>query len=69
MEAAEARLSLHLSKCYMVGNHMSRLKYELLSFQEAIASRDYQPVLLDGHCAIIGRRRYQLLGGIKARVL
>ena len=24
-EAAEARLSLHLSKCYIVGNHMSRL--------------------------------------------
>ena len=25
MEAAQARLSLHLSKCYIVGNHMSRL--------------------------------------------
>ena len=22
-EAAEARLSLHMSKCYIVGNHMS----------------------------------------------
>ena len=25
-EAAEARQSLHLSKCQIVGNHMSRLK-------------------------------------------
>ena len=24
-EAAEARLSLHLSKCHIVGNHMSQL--------------------------------------------
>ena len=24
-EAAQARLSLHLSKCHIVGNHMSRL--------------------------------------------
>ena len=27
MEAAQARLSLHLSKCYIVWNHMSRLNY------------------------------------------
>ena len=26
-EAAQARLSLHLSKCHIVGNHMSRLNY------------------------------------------
>ena len=26
MEAAYARLGLHLSKCHIVGNHMSRLK-------------------------------------------
>ena len=25
-EAAQARLSLHLSKCHIIGNHMSRLK-------------------------------------------
>ena len=25
MEAAQARLSLHMSKCHIVGNHMSRL--------------------------------------------
>ena len=25
MEAAQASLSLHLSKCHIVGNHMSRL--------------------------------------------
>ena len=25
MEAAQARLSVHLSKCHIVGNHMSRL--------------------------------------------
>ena len=26
-EAAQARLSLHLSKCHIVGNHMSWLNY------------------------------------------
>ena len=26
-EAAQAHLSLHLSKCHIVGNHMSRLNY------------------------------------------
>ena len=26
-EAAQARMSLHLSKCHIVGNHMSWLKY------------------------------------------
>ena len=25
-EAAQARMGLHLSKCHIVGNHMSRLK-------------------------------------------
>ena len=29
MEAAQARLNLHLSKYNIVGNHMSRLKYLL----------------------------------------
>ena len=28
-ETAQARLSLHLSKCHIVGNHMSRLNYSL----------------------------------------
>ena len=28
-DAAEARLSLHLTKCHIVGNHMSRLKYHV----------------------------------------
>ena len=28
-EAAQACLSLHLSKCHIVGNHMSRLIYKL----------------------------------------
>ena len=28
-EAAHARLSLHLSKCHIVGNHMSRLNYDI----------------------------------------
>ena len=28
-EAAQARLSQHLSKCHIVGNHMSRLKCHL----------------------------------------
>ena len=26
-EAAQAHLSLHLSKCHIVGNHMSHFKY------------------------------------------
>ena len=28
-EDIEARLSLHLSKCHIVGNHMSRLNYNV----------------------------------------
>ena len=28
MEATQARLSLHLLKCHIVGNHMSRLIYK-----------------------------------------
>ena len=32
-EAAEARVSLHLSKCHIVGNHMSRLKFRLEQFK------------------------------------
>ena len=28
--AAQACLSLHLSNCHIVGNHMSRLNYELV---------------------------------------
>ena len=27
MEAAQAHLSLHLSKCHIVGNHMTRVIY------------------------------------------
>ena len=27
-EAAQAPLSLHLSKCHIVGNHMPRLNYD-----------------------------------------
>ena len=27
-EAAQARLSLHMPKCHIVGNHMSRLNYD-----------------------------------------
>ena len=30
-EAAEARPSLHMSKCHIVGNHMSRLKFNMTS--------------------------------------
>ena len=30
MEAAQARLNLHLLKCHIVGNHMSRLNYNLM---------------------------------------
>ena len=29
-EAAQIRLSLHLSKCHIVGNHMSQLSYTFL---------------------------------------
>ena len=29
LQAAQTRLSIHLSKCHIVGNHMSRLKYHL----------------------------------------
>ena len=30
-KAAQARLSLHLSKCHIVGNHMAWLKYVILT--------------------------------------
>ena len=32
-EVAQARLSLHLSKCHIVGNHMSRLILVFVSFE------------------------------------
>ena len=32
-KAAQARLSLHLSKCHTDGNHMSRLKYLLIDLE------------------------------------
>ena len=31
--ATQARMSLHLSKCKIVGNHMSRLNYMYISLQ------------------------------------
>ena len=34
MEAAKAHLSLHLSKCHIVGNHMSKL----ISFNQKIGN-------------------------------
>ena len=40
-ETAQARLSLHLSKCHIVGNHMSRLNYVY-----AILITLYQPFLI-----------------------
>ena len=36
MEAAQAHLSLHLLKCQIVGNHMSRLKYNIYYDKYAI---------------------------------
>ena len=33
-EAGQARLSLHISKCHIVGNHMSRLNYEFIQLDE-----------------------------------
>ena len=37
LKAAQARLSLHLPKCHIVGNHMSRLKYIYFMLQPADA--------------------------------
>ena len=31
--AAQARLNLHLSKCHIVGNHMSRLIWVIISLE------------------------------------
>ena len=39
-EAAQARLSLHLSKCHIVGNHMSRLKCTF-SYHEEYTGKVY----------------------------
>ena len=39
MEAAQARLSLHLLKCHIVGNHMSRLIW-LIEFKNTSRSAD-----------------------------
>ena len=35
-EAAQARLSLHLSKCHIVGNHVPRLKIPTLCVRAVI---------------------------------
>ena len=35
LKVAQARLSIHLSKCHIVGNHMSRLKSHLLTHTKA----------------------------------
>ena len=36
-EAAQARLSLYLSKCHIVGNHMSQLNYiDTCSFMHVV---------------------------------
>ena len=45
MEAAEARLSLHLSKCHIVGNHMSQLKFCL--FQDAFSAYEQKVCVKD----------------------
>ena len=39
--AAQARLSLHLSKCHTVGNHMSRLICSSILFVVALLSYFY----------------------------
>ena len=35
-KAAQARLSLHLSKCHIVGNHMSQLNYYIIFLFNAL---------------------------------
>ena len=36
MKAAEAHLSLRMSKCHIFGNHVSRLKYLFLEGEESL---------------------------------
>ena len=37
--AAQAHLSLHLSKCHIVGNHVSRLIFDILHSPNGLLSR------------------------------
>ena len=39
---AQARLSLHLSKCHIVGNHMSRLIWPLFTVKANRGSREFR---------------------------
>ena len=39
---AQARLSLHLSKCHIVGNHMSRLIWPLSTAKANRGSREFR---------------------------
>ena len=48
-EAAQARLSLHLSNCHIVGNHMSRLKLSLSTIQASPATPDMMPSQMQGN--------------------
>ena len=40
-QAAQACPSLHLSKCHIVGNHMPRLKLEILTCDHLICTMDH----------------------------
>ena len=41
-EAAQAHLSLHMSKCHIVGNHVTRLIIKHQLKQEIAVTRDFQ---------------------------
>ena len=51
MEAAKARLSQQLSKCHIVGNHVSRLNFVIVS-GDAIAIRKMKFTNLDYASAV-----------------
>ena len=58
-EAAEARLSLHLSKCHVVGNHMSRLISTFIMKVTFLAHMSMKYSMLISRCPSYVMRRQQ----------
>ena len=58
--AAQVRLSLHLSKCYIVGNHMSRLAEHHLEFISLKVAAQARLSLHLSKCHIVGNHMSRL---------
>ena len=65
MEAAQARLSQHLSNCHIVGNHMSWLKYlleEYILFSNKWVISLFSEQYLIYNIGMIPSKYYKVLG-------